>query len=41
MPEVTAKTLLAMIVGIRLLGLGLLTQASLRTIADEGKRLFA
>lgn len=40
-PENTAKALLAMIVGIRLLGRGVFTEASLRTIADEGKRLIA
>jgi len=40
-PEATAKALLALIVGIRLLGRGVFTEASLRTIADEGKRLIA
>jgi len=39
--EDTAKALLAMIVGIRLLGRGVFTQAPLRTIADQAKRLIA
>ncbi len=39
--EDTAKALLAMTVGIRLLGRGVFTEASLRTIADQAKRLIA
>jgi TetR/AcrR family transcriptional repressor of nem operon len=38
-PENTAKALLALIVAIRLLGRGVYTESSLRTIADEGKRM--
>lgn len=38
-PEATAKALLALIVSIRVLGRGVFTEASLRTIADEGKRM--
>ena len=38
-PEETAKALLALTVAIRLLGRGVFTEASLRTIADEGKRM--
>lgn len=38
-PEATAKTLLALIVAIRVLGRGVFAEASLHTIADEGKRL--
>lgn len=40
-PEATAKALLALIVAIRVLGRGVFTEASLRTIADQGKRLIA
>ncbi len=40
-PQATAKALLAMVVGIRLLGRGVFTEDSLRTIADEAKRLIA
>jgi len=38
-PEDTAKALLALIVAIRVLGRGVFTEASLCTIADEGKRM--
>ncbi len=38
-PEATAKTLLALIVSIRVLGRGVFAQAALHTIADEGKRM--
>ena len=38
-PEDTAKALLALIVAIRVLGRGVFAEASLRTIADEGKRM--
>ena len=38
-PEATAKTLLALIVAIRVLGRGVFAEAALRTIADGGKRL--
>ena len=40
-PGATAKTLLALIVGIRVLGRGVFTEAALRTIANEAKRLIA
>jgi len=40
-PDATAKALLALIVAIRVLGRGVFTEASLRTIADQGKRLIA
>jgi TetR/AcrR family transcriptional repressor of nem operon len=38
-PEATAKTLLALIVAIRVLGRGVFAEAGLRTIADQAKRL--
>ena len=38
-PEATAKTLLALVVAIRVLGRGVFAEAALRTIADQGKRL--
>ena len=38
-PEATAKALLALIVAIRVLGRGVFTEESLRTIADQGKRM--
>ena len=40
-PEATAKTLLALIVAIRVLGRGAFDEAALQTIADQGKRLIA
>ena len=40
-PEAVAKTLLALIVAIRVLGRGVFTEAALRAIADEGKRMVA
>ena len=40
-PEATAKTLLALIVAIRVLGRGAFAEAALQTIADEAKRLIA
>lgn len=40
-PEATAKTLLALIVAIRVLGRGAFTQAALQTIADEAKQIIA
>lgn len=40
-PEATARTLLALIVAIRVLGRGVLEEAALHTIADEVKRLIA
>ena len=40
-PEATAKTLLALIVAIRVLGRGAFTKPALQTIADQGKRLIA
>lgn len=40
-PESTAKAILALIVSIRVLGRGVFTEASLRTIADEAKRMIA
>lgn len=40
-PETVAKTLLALIVAIRVLGRGVFTETALRTIADEGKRMIA
>ena len=38
-PAATAKTLLALIVAIRVLGRGVFAQDALRTIAEEGKQL--
>ena len=38
-PQDTAKALLAFIVAIRVLGRGVFSEAALRTIAEEGKRL--
>jgi TetR/AcrR family transcriptional repressor of nem operon len=38
-PAVTAKTLLSLIVAIRVLGRGVFAEAALHKIADEGKRL--
>ena len=40
-PEATAKTLLALIVAIRVLGRGAFNESALQTIADQGKRLIA
>ena len=40
-PEATAKTLLALIVAIRVLGRGAFDESALQTIADQGKRLIA
>ena len=40
-PAVTAKTLLALVVAIRVLGRGVYTQAALQAIADEAKKLLA
>lgn len=40
-PEATAKTLLGLIVAIRVLGRGAFAEKALHTIADEGKRLVA
>jgi TetR/AcrR family transcriptional repressor of nem operon len=40
-PEPTAKTLLALIVAIRVLGRGVFQESALHTIADQGKRLIA
>lgn len=40
-PEATAKTLLGLIVAIRVLGRGAFAENALHTIADEGKRLVA
>lgn len=38
-PVATAKALLALIVAIQVLGRGVFESASLRTIAEQGKRL--